>query len=155
MRSGIVLAAAVALMCTGCARSMSNRSFVRESVAKLPSGDEIAVESEFVERFAERPIVVPAHYVWRRATAERLMRVEGQGEMRMREVARVLTVKGDEKAWFQTRRRDGAQPEVRVSADGDRAWLVSEGRAVASFDYQTGVAIFGEAEQPACYNFVR
>jgi hypothetical protein len=36
----------------------------------------------------------------------------------------------------------------RVSSDGNRVWLVRDGRVTASFDYVSGVAILGPAGQP-------
>ena len=38
--------------------------------------------------------------------------------------------------------------ESHFSSDGNRVWLVRDGRVTASFDYIAGVAILGSAGQP-------
>ncbi len=143
LKSLWVSAAVLAL--AGCA--VTNRSYVRDTLAKLPSGDEINAEAEMVQRFGQTTQSTSA-VVWRRrGSSEQLLAVEGKGELRVRDAGKVLEMKGDSKNWF----RAPGRPErtVRVSPDGNHAWLVSQGQVVASFDYDSGVALFGSAGQPA------
>jgi len=134
------------LALAGC--SMSNGGYLRESLAKLPSGDEINEEAEIMQGFGQRTHTTPAIIVWRRhGSGEQLLAVEGKGEMRVRSAGKVLEMKGDSNNWFKA--PGNTQRAVRVSPDGNRAWLVSQGQVVASFDYENGVALFGSSGQPA------
>jgi hypothetical protein len=136
---------AASLLLGGC--STTNRSYLRDNLATLPSGDEINAESEVVQRFAS-PTWSRSMVAWRRkGPGERLLAVEGRGEMRVRDAGKVLDVKGELKDWHTL--RGATPPSVRVSADGNRAWLVSQGQVIASFDYDSGTAIFGTTGQPA------
>jgi hypothetical protein len=133
-----------ALLVSGC--NMTNRSFVRDTLATLPSGEVIAAEAEVVQQWGGAT-QSSSMVVWRRQTAgERLLTVAGHGEMRVKDAGKVLEVKGDIKDWNKLHGNTPAA--MRVSADGNRAWLVSQGQVVASFDYDSGVAVFGTTGQP-------
>jgi hypothetical protein len=150
----------------GC--SMHNRSYVKETLARLPSGDEITCV-EAVDKMPDRTYT-DTSLQWRRlAPAESLVQIQGQGEVRVREAGRVLTVQGE--TYLQTGRsvyyqggHDQMTPdqierarhwsemiahaETRVSPDGNHVWLQYQGHTFASFDYDRAIAIFGEQNQP-------
>jgi hypothetical protein len=135
----------VGLLVAGC--KTTQRSYVRDTLARLPSGDEISEEAESVQRFGGTSSS-SSMLVWRRkSSTERLLAVEGKGEWRVKDAGKVLEAKGDAKEWYKT--RQNTPPTVHVSANGNRAWLVAQGQVVASFDYDSGVAIFGGSGQPA------
>jgi hypothetical protein len=145
MRTYMLLLIGLVLACTGCA----NRSFVRESLAKLPSGDEIAFEYEVVSAgFGNCSPRGNSGLVWRRISPNKyLLSIEGQGEVYASDHGKVLTERGDVKAWHEKYGQSVGTANVRVTPDGDRAWLVHEGRTIASFNYRESVAYFGD-EQP-------
>jgi len=133
----------------GCAPHYDG--YLRESIARLPSGDEITSEATIIAQFGHPSRTTDAVTVWRRKPAtEALVAIEGKGEARVREVGRVLKVQGDTTAFFKSRRFDphAPAPNVRVSADGNRAWLVRDDKTIASFDYEQGIALFGIEGQP-------
>src|SRR4051812_39480930 len=81
MLKSLWMSAAV-LALAGC--SMSNGGYLREPLAKLPSGDEINEEAEIMQRFGQPAHTTPAIIVWRRhGSGEQLLAVEGKGEMRV------------------------------------------------------------------------
>jgi hypothetical protein len=132
-----------ALLLGGCT---TNRSFVRDTLATLPSGDVIAAEAEVVQGFGCKA-QNRSWTVWRRnVPGEHLVAVRGRGEMAVKDVGRILEEKGATRDWHKL--RGNTPPTVRVSADGNRAWLVSQGQVIASFDYDSGAAIFGTTGQP-------
>ena len=144
----------IGLALAGTACNTTNRSYLRASLAKLPSGDEIAFESEVEVAPAYLPHThcgkSKSGLVWRRISpTQYLVSIEDRGEVYVRDHGKVLTARGDTKSWHEKYGQQIGTATVRVSADGDRAWLVHEGKTIASFDYRESTAIFGEESQPA------
>jgi hypothetical protein len=157
---------ALPLALAGC--STHNHSYVRDTLARLPNGDEITC-IEAVDKMSDRQYT-DTSLQWRRlAPTETLVQIQGQGEVRVKEAGKVLTVQGE--PYVQTGRSvyyDNthyqmtpdqierarrwqemiAHSQTRVSPDGNHVWLQYQGRTFASFDYDQAIAVFGEQNQP-------
>ena len=118
-----VLTAAAPAVC-GCAhpkRWFSNRSMVRDTLVELPDDGGIFIEVEQVEGLG-RSERRATRYVW-----------DQPGRAR-----KVLDRTGDPDVIDLS----PGPVSSRVSADGNVAELLRDGRVVATFDYATGTATF-------------
>ena len=149
MRMRLAFALVVALTCSACTPHYDGT--MRDTIARLPSGDEITSEADIIACGLTARTTATVT-LWRRKTAsEALVHIEGKGEARVREVGKVLTVKGDTAPFFYSlhSKPQPPAPELRTSADGNRAWLIRDGKVIASFDYEHGTALFGPEGQPS------
>ncbi len=148
MKPSLPLAMVIALACCGCNINTSTTSFVRERVVQLPNGDEIYAEAKLVQRLWQPSSTEHAYVIWSRSAAAKDAAGQG-GNALAKDPPRKLVMQGDLAAWDKQRGAGASDPQVHLSADGNQAWQVSEGHAIASFDYSAGTAVFGEEGQPA------
>jgi hypothetical protein len=149
--------------------STHNRAYLKETLARLPNGDEITCVED-IDKMSDRTYT-DTSLQWRRpARTESLVQIQGQGEVRVKEAGKILTVHGEPylqtgRAVYYDNTHHQMTPEeierarrwnemithaqTRQSSDGNHAWLEYQGRTIASFDYDQGVAILGEQNQPA------
>ncbi len=136
-RIGFVLTVCAAAVLFGC--NMGNQGKVVMTAAQLPDGGKITVE--MLTRFApdgKTQEHIGPLAVWARP---------GQPN---RTMVTLSPAPGSPTQDDQSSRIDvpGEAPAVCASKDGNRVWLVRNGKVVASFDYQTNVAILGLYAQP-------
>ena len=115
------------LVAAGC--SMNNRSIARDRWIELPHGEAIVgtvthVKGPFVHKQEGAQ-----QLIWERP---------GQPD----KVLAVAPASG--KVDYDACRT----AQVRLSPDGNRAWLTKDGKVLASFDRQSGAAWYGEHAQP-------
>ena len=116
------------LLLAGCTR-LSNRSMAVAKIASLPSGDEVVCRQSSSRAHPGGPVNSgPREIIWNKpGQTPKLMSVTGLD---------ALDGKAIERA------------QVHANDDRSRIWLTDGNRTIATFDYQTGAAVFGETAQP-------